>query len=114
MGCIRSSLSLEDKLVRKRNFTEEEVVRALKDMRPTKAPGPDGFHAIIFHKNWCTVGLEVANACLGVLSNGNSIRAINSTNIVLISNKKDPKKVADFHPITLYNVIYKLVTKNDC
>ena len=27
-----------------RPYIEQEVVKALKDMHPSKAPGPDGFH----------------------------------------------------------------------
>lgn len=40
-------------------FTEEEVVLALKQMHPTKAPGPDGFHALFFQKYWHVIREEV-------------------------------------------------------
>lgn len=33
-----------------RDFTKEEVMKALKDICPLKAPGPDGFQAIFFQK----------------------------------------------------------------
>ena len=32
-------------------FMEENVYRALKDIGPTKAPSPNGFHAIFYQKN---------------------------------------------------------------
>ena len=53
----------------------------------------------------------MTNACLGVLNEGKLVTAMNRTNIVLIPKKKDPKKVADYRPISLCNVVYKLVTK---
>ena len=81
------------------------MVRALKDMGPTKALVLDGFHAIFFQKNCGIVGLIVMKACLGVLHDGDTIKVVNSTNIVLISKKKDSKKMADFFPISFCNVI---------
>lgn len=50
-------------------------------------------------------------ACLGVSNDGNSINVVNDINIVFISKKKDPERVIDFYPISLRNVIYKIVTK---
>ena len=57
------------------------------------------------------VGPLILKASLGVLNDGNSIEAINKTNIVLIPKKKEPECVANFHPISLCDVVYKLVTK---
>lgn len=37
--------------------------------------------------------------------------AINSTFIAVICKVKDPKKVNDFRPISLCNVLYKIITK---
>lgn len=46
---INAYLIAEDRLGKL--FMEENVYRALKDMGPTKAPGPNGFHAIFYQKN---------------------------------------------------------------
>ncbi|XP_031127611.1 uncharacterized protein LOC116029708 [Ipomoea triloba] len=40
-------------------FTIEEVRAALYEMRPLKAPGPDGFHAMFYQKAWPVVGKSV-------------------------------------------------------
>lgn len=37
-------------------FTVAEVKRALFEMGSNKAPGPDGFHAAFFQRNWDIVG----------------------------------------------------------
>lgn len=46
------SLSLISKRAEYMNmpFIEKEVVQALKDMYPTKAPRPNGFHALFYQK----------------------------------------------------------------
>ena len=84
-SCITSRLTKDDLVNIERPFTEEEVYRALKDMGPIMALGPDGFHALFYQSYWGIVGSSVANACLGVLNDGQSISSINGTNIVLIS-----------------------------
>lgn len=41
---------------------------------------------------------------------GRLIGEVNSPNLVLIPKKKGPMKVADYRPITLCDIIYKIVT----
>ena len=94
-----------------RNFTREEIVTALKQIHPTKSPGPDGMSAIFFQKYWDIVGSNVSNMILNVLNYGMSLDVINKTNIVLIPKTNNPKRMTNFRPISLCNVIYKLISK---
>lgn len=48
---------------------------------------------------------------LHVLNKGGSLKGVNDTFITLIPKLKEPKKVSDFRPINLCNVIYKVVAK---
>lgn len=57
------------------------------------------------------VGSKITNACLTILNDGYSIAALNNTNIVLIPKKKESEQVADYWPISLCNMMYKIVTK---
>ena len=92
-------------------FTRDEVEATLKQMHPTKTPGPDGMSAIFFQKYWDVVGNDIMRMVLNVLNSNMSIVDINRTNITLIPKINSPSKLSDFRPISLCNVVYKLVSK---
>ncbi|KAL2892194.1 LINE-1 reverse transcriptase-like protein [Bienertia sinuspersici] len=92
-------------------FTGEEVRMALDQMHPTKAPGPDGMCALFYQKFWPVVGKDVISKVLNILNNGDDVGPINNTYIALIPKKKKCETPADFRPISLCNVLYKLVSK---
>ena len=100
---MREFLSLE--------FTIEEVKVALFQMGPTKAPGLDGMNALFYQKSRHVVGNSVVLAVLDFLNNGNILPDINHTNIVLIPKVKNLERMSEFRPISLCNVIYKIISK---
>ena len=46
----------------RRDFTDEEISNALFQIGPLKAPGPDGFPARFFQRNWGIIKKEVTSA----------------------------------------------------
>ena len=92
-------------------FTAEEVKVALFQMGPTKSLGPDGMNALFYQKFWHVVGDSVVLAVLDFLNNDNMLPDINHTNIVLIPKIKNPERMSEFRPISLCNVIYKIISK---
>ena len=93
------------------NFTREEVVVALKQMEPLKVSGPDGLPPLFFQCYWHVVGDDVTKAVLSCLSTGVIPTLLNGTFITLIPKVKSPTKVSEFRPISLCNIVYKLVAK---
>lgn len=64
-----------------------------------------------FQKYWSSVKKDVCQFVLKVLNNNDSLEEINSTFIVLIPKIKEAKSVGDFIPISLCNMLYKIVAK---
>ncbi|KAK2635598.1 hypothetical protein Ddye_030390 [Dipteronia dyeriana] len=92
-------------------FSTEEVRITTFLISPNKTPGPDGMSRMFYQKNWDIVGHKVTAACLHCLNDGISMEDINSTLIVLIPKVRNPKQIKEFRPISLCNVIYKIVAK---
>ena len=111
LDTIRPSVSEEMNSQLSKPFSREEVDIAIKEMHPIKAPGPDGMPPIFYHSFWSLIGDNVYNAVLDCLNNCKIPREINHTNITLIPKVKSPKSITKFRPISLCNVIYKLVSK---
>ena len=93
------------------SFSRDEVEAALKSMEPLSAPGPDGMPPTFFQSYWSIVGDDVSSAVLNYLNNCFLPAAINHTFITLVPKVKSPEKISEFRPISLCNVIYKLVSK---
>lgn len=92
-------------------FTSREVKEALFSMHLNKAPGLDGFPASFFKHLWPSLECPVLKAIIKVLNNEEDIKSLNSSLIMLISKVCEPRDVKDFMPVSLYNTIYKIVSK---
>ena len=92
-------------------FVKAEVEEALQQMAPLKAPGPNGLPLLFYQKFWPSIGEDVSKAVLNYLNLGSIPSSINHTFITLIPKVKSPFVVSEFYPISLCNVIYKIVSK---
>lgn len=110
--CATSNAFLtEDVIDIERPLCNEEIKEAMFSMGPFKAPGTDGFHAIFFQSQWDVVGSSVCNFVKKAFAEPDSIREVNQTILVLIPKCDNPENLKEMRPISLCNVIYKLITK---
>ena len=93
-------------------FEEWEVLQALKQMAPMKAPGPDGMPPLFFQHFWPMIEGDVTHSVLSWLNSGTIPHPLNHTFITLIPKKKNPSLVSDYRPISLCNVLYKIFLKS--
>ncbi|KAM1218420.1 hypothetical protein TB2_045543 [Malus domestica] len=66
---------------------------------------------LFYKKYWNIVGDDVCNVCLSVLNGNGELGSLNKTLIALIPKINLPKRVSEFRPISLCNVIYKIISK---
>ncbi|XP_074298528.1 uncharacterized protein LOC141629421 [Silene latifolia] len=108
---LEGRVTREMNLGLERDYCEEEILDALHQMNPLKAPGLDGMNSLFFQSYWSIIGPDVIRTVLQILRGTRSPRDLNKTNIVLIPKKKAPDKIQDYRPISLCNVAYKIVSK---
>jgi hypothetical protein len=92
-------------------FSEKEISDALFQIGPLKAPVPDGFPARFLQRNWGLLRDDVVRAVQRFFSEGVMPEEVNDTSIVLLPKKNDPEELKDFRPISLCNVIFKVISK---
>lgn len=92
-------------------FSGMEVVEALKDMGDLKSPGIDGMPVLFYKKFWSLVGERVKGEVLAVLNGSTMPEGWNDIVIVLIPKTTSPKTLKELRPISLCNVLYKLISK---
>jgi hypothetical protein len=92
-------------------FTDDEISDALFQIGPHKAPGVDGLPARFFQRNWALLRAEICKAIKNFFRDGTIPDGINMTKIVLIPKSNEAVDLKDFRPISLCNVIYKIISK---
>ncbi|GJT41193.1 reverse transcriptase [Tanacetum coccineum] len=111
VSCLDKTLCDDDIEDLERPVSEDEVYAAVMQMHPSKAPGPDGMTALFYQKFWKIVGPTVVNIVVQFFSSGIMPQNLNETLITLIPKTPSPATLNDLRPISLCNVIYKIISK---
>lgn len=92
-------------------ITPKELKDAVFSMHPDKSPGPDGFNPTFFQAFWNVVGRDVIKFCQEFLTTGQLPEQVNHSLVCLIPKVKTPQTVADLRPISLCNVLVRILSK---
>ena len=80
-------------------------------MDPHKAPGSDGFGPSFFQDYWVIIKDLLYTAIKDFFLSGKLLKEVNHTLITLIPKVPNPKTTAHYRPISLCNVLYKILAK---
>ena len=93
-------------------FTAEELRASLNSMNGSTSPGPDGYTVPFYKMFWEELGSLIFSAVSEFYDKSFIPREVRSSITVLIPKKnRDAKSVESFRPISLLNVMFKIITK---
>ncbi|KAL0005393.1 hypothetical protein SO802_012954 [Lithocarpus litseifolius] len=107
----QAALSEEENLSLYSPVSDEEIKHELWSIKAFKALGPDGLHAGFFQRFWMIVGESVQNEVKKIFKDTKVPKYLNRTNIVLIPKIAGPETLGNYLPISLCNIVYKIVSK---
>ncbi|KAL9677441.1 hypothetical protein QQ045_005671 [Rhodiola kirilowii] len=109
---ISSGKLVEDEWCRGliREATDEEIWKALNAIGVDKSPGPDGFSASFFKRNWNLIATELCNSIRHYLGHNDLPKGINSTALALIPKHNSAMHPEEYIPISCCTVVYKIIS----
>ncbi|GER49807.1 RNA-directed DNA polymerase (reversetranscriptase)-related family protein [Striga asiatica] len=90
---------------------EDEVQSALFSMNPEKAPGVTGLSPLFFQHFWPIIKYDLCHAVSSFFESKILFHSWNRSIIILIPKCLNPVALADFRPISLCEVAYKIIAK---
>ncbi|XP_074324121.1 uncharacterized protein LOC141661039 [Apium graveolens] len=111
INCMTSKITGFQNEEMLRPVDDEEVRQALFHMHLEKSPGPDGMSPAFYQKFWNIVRNDIIQLVRNFFLTCSFDEHLTDTNIVLIPKKKSPGYMTDLRPISLCNVVYKIVSK---
>ncbi|KAL8142910.1 LOW QUALITY PROTEIN: hypothetical protein V2J09_015942 [Rumex salicifolius] len=104
-------ISNTDLLALSTPFKDDEIWASVRRMGAYKSPRIDGFQPVFYHSCWDIVNVSVCNFIRAFFASGQLPAEVNATIIHLIGKVAHPELVSQFRPISLCNVLYKMITK---
>lgn len=92
-------------------YTDAEIGRAVRGLALNKASGPDGLPVELLRKHWNDLKFNVLALIHAFFEHQLDLSVLNRANIIFIPKTNTPISVSDFRPISVLNIIPKVVTK---
>eukprot|EP00253_Pinus_taeda_P005298 PITA_05298 len=94
-----------------RPVLEEEVSEVINEMQNGKAPSPNGFNVDFFKACWEIVKHDILEVVEDSRRSKKVLKALNASFIAFIPKQENDMTPEGFRPITLCNVVYKIISK---
>ena len=103
-------ITREKNLALLRAVTLQEVEEVVLNLPKNKSLGPDGFTSEFFKAAWPFIGPDILEVVEESQRNMMGYPALNATFLTLIPKQQNADTLVGFRPISLYNVIYKILS----
>jgi Reverse transcriptase (RNA-dependent DNA polymerase) len=90
---------------------ESEIRHAVFQLGPDKAPGPDGLTARFIQQNWEVLKPDISKIIKRAFLTSQAPPEWTTCHIVLIPKANETNTPKDFRPISIGNILYRLVAK---
>ncbi|WOL07610.1 hypothetical protein Cni_G16354 [Canna indica] len=104
-------LSEEDKANMSKEVSLNEIWCSLNSLGRGKSPGMDGFTLEFYIHNWKIVKMDIKNELDKFWVTKSCPQEWKETVLVLVPKVEKARKIEEFRPIALCNVLYKVLTK---
>ena len=111
IAVIPRKVTREDNAMLNKPISMEEVGEAVSQMAQGKALGLDGFTTNFFHLFWYMIKEEVWTIVEESRRKQGVLKSFNANFLSLISKGEGVDTPGKFRPISLCNVIYKIISK---
>jgi hypothetical protein len=104
-------VSMEENDMMEADFSEEEILTAIKGSYAEEAPGLDGFSFLFYQKFWPIIKSDLIDVVKGFERGEVNMARLNFARIILIPKEEGANTLKKFRPISLINCSFKIFSK---
>ena len=108
---VDKSLKTEEREFCDEEVTEQEISNAIKLLKTNKSPGDDGIVAEFYKEYWYLIHKEFTTVLKYIFKSYTLIPSQYNAVLTLLYKKGEREDIKNWHPISLLNVDYKIITK---
>eukprot|EP00253_Pinus_taeda_P003198 PITA_03198 len=108
---IPKKVSRDQNMAMLRVITKEELEEVVNKMPKNKAPGPDGFTIEFYQAAWSFMGKDLLDLVEESRCSKRMHQGLNATFLTLIPKNGCSDEPQGFRPISLCNVVYKILAR---
>ena len=109
--CVDTRIMLEDAQSLMLPISKEQIRHTIFQISADKSSGQDGFMGSFCHEYWEVIGKDIMDMVKAFWFTRKLLRKVNHTHLVLIPKVSSPSNMSQLRPISLCNMVYKVIAK---